>query len=212
MAADGNNLGMDGGMPPLAGGPSLSEQEAAMRKGKGAMLAGMIIAVVVIAVGLFFLLSGTDEKFAYSDIGKQVNAIKLKQFDAFWGCAFKGVDLRDIKSSEDLAEQIDDRASQARSVYVKQLRDNCFSKLEQMQSKFDVMIAPEGVEKDVKTMREATSKLRSAWSDYASYVDNLKTDYDDEIARPKIIEIARAWYDFKKAHASFNQTVKKKIE
>jgi hypothetical protein len=212
MAADRDNLGMDGGMSPLTGGPSLSDPEAAMRKGKGVMLAGMIGVVVVILIGLFFLLSGTDEKFAYSDIGKQVNAIKLKQFDAFWGCAFKGTDLRNIKSSEDLAEQIAGRASEARSVYVKQLRDNCFGKLDQMQSKYDVMIAPEAVEKDVKAMREATSKLRGAWSDYASYVDNLRVDYDDEIARPKIVEIARAWYDFKKAHASFNQTVKKKIE
>lgn len=212
MAGNDDHLDLSKGLANLRQGPTLSEQEAEMRKGRLPMLAGMVGIVVIIVVGSFFLLREDDEKLAYSEVGKAVNGIKLEYFDGFWGCALKGVNLRDIKSNDALIAQINQRGARAASVYGQLLRQNCTDKLEEMQTKLEVLIAPEGVTKEVKAMTEATSKLRSAWSGFISYMDNPKTNYDEAIARPKIIDITRGWYEYKKAHTTFNKAVKAKIE
>jgi hypothetical protein len=212
MAGNGDNLDLDKDLANLRQGPTLSEQEAEMRKGRLPMLAGMVSIVVIIVIGSFILLREDDEKLAYSEIGKTVNGIKQEYFDGFWGCALKGVNLRDIKSNDALVAQINRRGAQAASVYARLLRQNCKDKLEEMQTKLEVLIPPEGVTKEVKAMAEANSKLRGAWSAFISYMDDPKTDYDEATARPKIIEIARAWYEYKKAHTAFNKAVKAKIE
>jgi hypothetical protein len=212
MAGNDDHLDLDKGLANLRQGPTLSEDEAAMRKGRGRMIVGMVSIVVVIIVGSFLLLREDDEKYAYGEIGKTVNGIKNEYFDGFWGCALKGVNLRDIKSNDALVAQIDRRATQAAVAFVRVLRQDCIDKLEKMQTKLEVLIPPEGVTKEVKEMTEATSKLRSAWSAFISYMDDPKSDYDEATARPKIIEITRGWYDYKKAHTSFNKAIKAKIE
>lgn len=212
MAGNDDHLDLEKSLANLRQGPTLIEQEAAMRKGRGPMLVAMVSIVAVIVVGSFFLLREDDEKYAYSEIGKTVNGIKKEYFDGFWGCALKGVNLRDIKSNDALVAQVNRRAAQAVSAYVQLLRDDCTEKLEKMQTKLEALIPPEDVTKEVKAMVDATSKLRSAWSGFISYIDDPKADYDEAIARPKIIEIARGWYEYKKAHASFNKAVKAKIE
>jgi hypothetical protein len=212
MAGNDDHLDLNKDLADLRQGPTLSEQEAAMRKGRMPMLVGMVGVVVIILVGSFVLLREDDEKLAYSEIGKTINGIKQEFFDGFWGCALKGVNLRDIKSNDALIAQINRRGAKAASVYARLLRQNCTDKLEEMQTKLEVLIAPEGVTKEVKEMTEATSKLRSAWSGFISYMDDPKTKYDEATARPKIIEITRGWYEYKKAHTSFNKAVKAKIE
>lgn len=212
MAGNDDHVDLDKHLANLRQGPTLSEQEAEMRKGRGPMLAAMVGIVVIIVVGSFFLLREDDEKYAYGEIGKTINGIKLEYFDGFWGCALKGVNLRDIKSNDALVAQINMRASQASSTYARLLRQNCIDKFEEMQSKLEVLIPPEGVTREVKEMTQAASKLRSAWSAFVSYLDDPKTEYDDAVARPKIIEIARGWYEYKKAHTALNKAVKAKIE
>ncbi|MBN1655727.1 MAG: hypothetical protein JXA30_18325 [Deltaproteobacteria bacterium] len=212
MAGSDQNSELEKELANLRRGPTLSEQEAEFRKGRGIMLIGMVSVVVLIVIGAFFLLREDDKKFAYSDIGKKVNGIKQEYFDGFWGCALQGVNIRDIKSNEALVAQIGARSSRGAAVYLRHLRDSCLDKLAQMQTKLDVMMPPDDVSAEVKSMKEATSKLRSAWSAYISYLDDPKTEFDEEIARPKIFEIARGWYDYKKAHAGFNNIIKMNIE
>jgi len=212
MAGNDDHLDLDKDLANLRQGPTLSEQEAAMRKGRGPMLVAMVSIAVVVVAGSFFLLREDDEKYAYSEIGKTVNGIKNEYFDGFWGCALKGVNLRDIKSNDALVAQINRRAVQAAAVFVRLLREGCTERLEKMQTKLEAGIPPEDVTQEGKAMAGATSKLRSAWSAFISYMDDPKTDYDEAIARPKIIEIARGWYEYKKAHATFNKVVKAKIE
>ena len=81
MAENGDHLDLDKDLANLRQGPTLSEQEAEMRKGRGPMLVGMISILVIIVVGSFFLLREDDEKYAYSEIGKTVNGIKQEFFD-----------------------------------------------------------------------------------------------------------------------------------
>ena len=76
----------------------------------------------------------------------------------------------------------------------------------------DTLIIPEDLTEAVDGMREANREMRGAWSGYISYLDDPELEFDGKSARPHIRKISKAWYDFKKAHGSFNKTVKARLQ
>jgi hypothetical protein len=214
MAGTDDNLGVGGGTPPPQVGPSLADEEAAMQSGKGRMLAGIIAVCVAVAVGAVFLLMEGETHEEYRLLGKSVNGPDVKgNFDKFWGCALQNVNLRDLKKAEELIAQVDMRGSSAmRLDYGKHVRDKCMEKLTTMQSKLDIVTAPAELQSDISGMKDASGQLRSAWSSYLGYITDKKVKYDEYAARPKIKEIARGWYEFKKAHAALNKKLKEKLQ
>jgi hypothetical protein len=211
MAGMDDNQDVGGGTPPLGG--SLADEEAAMKSGKWRMMAAIIgtcVAVVVLAV---WLMAGTKGYEEYVEVGKTVNGVGIKgNFDSFWGCALQGVDLRDLDKAEDLIAQIAMRGSDGRVAYGKHVSANCVNKLSDMQTKLDVLTVPQELQTDVKGMKDASSQLRGAWSSYMAYLADSKDSYDEDEARDKIKNIARGWYEFKKAHSSLNKKLKEKLE
>lgn len=212
MGDANENLGVGGGRPPMSplGGPSLDAEEKAMRKGKGRMLAGMIAAVVAaVVLAVVFLASGGEAE-AYRQFGRNVNGLKQEHFDQFWGCALRGENLADINDNEALMAQIDLRGVQGSKRYVAHVRDDCMENLAELRSKLDALIPPEDMQGDVNELAEATSQLRSAWSNFIAHVDSAET-YDSDAAREPITQIARGWYDFRRVHAQINSTIREKI-
>lgn len=212
MGDANENLGAGGGQPPMGplGGPSLDAEEKAMRKGKGRMLAGMITAVVaVIALAVVFLASGGEAE-AYRQFGRNINGLEQEHFDQFWGCALRGVNLADIRDNEALMAQIDLRGVQGGKRYVAHVRDNCMEHLSELRPKLDALIPPEDMRQDVNQLAEATSQLRSAWSNFIAHVDSADS-YDSEAAREPITQIARGWYDFRRIHGRINSKIREKI-
>ncbi|MEQ9073347.1 MAG: hypothetical protein RLP09_05780, partial [Sandaracinaceae bacterium] len=92
MSDDPNlNLGVGGGQPPfLQRGPSLEEEEKAMRKGNTGVLIGGAVAALLAVVGLAVLLLSGDDGGEYRAIGQQINGMKTEHFDGFWTCALPG--------------------------------------------------------------------------------------------------------------------------
>jgi hypothetical protein len=211
MAGIDENLGVSGGLPPLGQSPSIAEEEAAMHKGRGRMLFGLIAVALVIAGGAGYLLSEGSEQQTYSDIGKKINGMKKEHFDQFWGCALPNENLHDIKTNADLESQISARA-QGRAVYGRHVRDVCADKLVGIEPKLDILVVPKDFEADTTAMKKSIQDLRSGWSDYISYLVDPKGEYDEEVAQPKISKITRAWYEYRKAHASINVTLIKKLK
>lgn len=212
MASDPNdNLGVGGGMPPMSplGGPSLEAEEKAMRKGKGRMLAGMIVAgLVAVSLLVVFMASGGENE-AYSNFGQNINRVK-GTFDQFWGCSLRGVNLRDITDNAALQAQIERRAQQGGARYAAQVREQCIEQLGTLRPELDALIPPEDMQADVNALAEASSQLRSAWVNFIAY---LETDegYDPETAHEPITNIARAWYDWKRIHSQINANVREKL-
>lgn len=212
MGDANENLGVGGGQPPMGplGGPSLDAEEKAMRKGKGRMLAGMIAAVVAaVVLAVVFLASGGEAE-AYRQFGRNINGMKQEHFDQFWGCALRGENISEIRDNAALMDEIDQRGVQGSKRYVAQVRDQCMETLSGLRPKLDALIPPEDMQDDVNQLAEATSQLRSAWSNFIAHVDSADS-YDSDAAREPITQIARAWYDFKRIHSQLNAKVREKI-
>lgn len=210
MAGIDENLGVGGALPPLTRGPSLAEEEAAMHKGRGKMLVGLIAMAAVLAGGAGYLLSEDSEQRAYSDIGKKINGMKKEHFDQFWGCALPNENIRDIKNNTDLESQIGARA-QAGGTYGRHVRDVCIDKLAGMEPKLDILVVPKDFDADASAMKKAVQDLRSGWSDYVSYLVDPKGEYSEEVAQPKISKIGRAWFEYLKSHGKVNALLRKKL-
>jgi hypothetical protein len=210
MAGTDDNLDLGGQLPPVSRGPSLADEEAAMHKGRGRMLVGLIAVAIAIAGGAGYLLSEGSQQQSYGEIGKKINGMKKEHFDQFWGCALPNENLRDIKTNADLESSIVNRA-QAGANYGRHVRDVCMDKLAGIETKLDILLVPRDFEADTVAMNRAVKELRSGWSDYISYIVDPKGEYSEELAQPKIARISRAWYEFRKAHASVNATLIKKL-
>jgi len=191
---------------------TIADAEAAMHKGRGRMLVGMVGAVLLMVAGVVVLVGSGDEKRVAGEIGKQINGIKQRQFDAFWGCALQGTNLKNVRSNADLASQIDVRASQKGPSYAQYVQSKCLKELDDVAPQLDTLIVPTELQGDVASLREAVGDLRSAWSGFITYAGNPDTEYDSDEARRYIDAIARGWFDFKKAHAAINTALKAKLE
>jgi len=206
-----DNVPVGGGRSPLDA-MTLSDAEAAMHKGRGGMIAAAVAVLVVLAGGFVFLVGGDDERRVYSELGKAINGSRSTDFDQFWACLLQGENLADIKSNEDLEAKLEMRASSAPARFAKQLRDDCLPKLQEIEPKLSVLILPPDLKPSVASVITATGDLRSACSNFVSYLDQPELDYDEEESREKIKKIGRGWYDFRKAHADANKVLKEHLE
>ena len=191
---------------------TIADAEAAMHKGRGGMLFGMIGAVVVAVAGLVLFVGSGDDKRVAGEIGKKINGIKQRHFDRFWGCAFQGTNVKNVRSNADLSSQIYVRAAEKGRLYANYVREECLDLLEEISPQLDTLIVSEDMTQDVATLRESVGDLRSAWSGFITYLGNPETEYDQASAKRHVDGIAKGWFDFKKAHASVNKTLKAKLQ
>lgn len=201
----------DGQDSPLLTG-SLGDDEAAMRKGRAGSLAILIGFGLAAAVGLAFLMSGNDEARVYGEIGRKVNGLERAHFAQFWGCALQGENLADLRSNSDLTTHVNGRGIERGRSYGVHVRETCLPKLQEINPQLATLIVPAELQSDVEALKKATGDLRSAWSGLIAYLDNPELEYAEDEARPHIAQIARGWYDFKKAHAAINQKIKAKLQ
>lgn len=206
-----DNVPVGGGRAPLDA-MTLSDAEAAMHKGRGGMIVAAVAVLVALAGGFIFLVGGDDDRRVYSELGKAINGVRVAEFDQFWACLLQGENLADIKSNEDLEAKIELRAAKAPARFAKQLRDDCLPKLQAIEPKLSTLILPPDLKPSVGSVVTAVGDLRSACSNFVSYLDQPELVYDDEESRQKIKKIGRGWYDFRKAHAEANTVLKGHLE
>ncbi len=190
---------------------SIADDEAALKQGKGGMLIAFALIGVALLGGAFFLLSGGDDARVYGELGRKINGLRQAHFDLFWGCALPDANLKDIKTNTDLMTQLEGRVAEKGAAYALHVRDKCLDKLTDIEPQLDTLIIPADLKPNVDAMKDATSKLRGSFSALISYLDTPDLKYDADSARVYLQHIARAWFDFKQAHAAINKTLKAKL-
>lgn len=197
--------------PPSAGGPgpSLEEEERAMKSGRGPMIAFavVVIAAIVGGGGWFLLTSGPNP---YSAIGRQVNGMRAQNFDSFWACALPRTDPGDIRNNEQLIAEIHERASFSASQYAQLVRSTCLANLNDHVQPLDSLLPPDDLRPGIEALRSALRALIDGWSAYLTHLQGLTTGYDaeSEEARRLVSAIARAWFDYKVAFGQINDTIR----
>lgn len=191
---------------------TLADAEAALRKGRGGSLIVIGALGVVLAAGLVLLIGGDDQARVYGEIGKHINGLKRAHFDQFWSCALPGENIADLRSNTELSAKLDVRGQERGRAYGVYLRDRCMPKLEQVGPELEALIVPDDLQPDVRALTSALGQLRSSVSEYVVYLDDAALQYDAEQAGPRLGQITRAWYDFKKAHNAVNARIKTKLK
>lgn len=212
MAHPDDQLPLGGEEPPGGSMGSLEDDERAMKKGKGRMIAGMAIAGLAAVVAIvLYLASGGDE--AYSSFGKKVNGRDQQFYDAFWGCVLQGYDLDRIRSDQDLRNQLNLRARNGRSQFGAMVRDECLPKLSELEPALASINPPEGMADPLRGLTDAVGELRGAWSDYIAYLDGLGDEpYGQDAASEHVGRIAKAWYDYSVALSELNKELKEHLQ
>jgi hypothetical protein len=213
MADQEPSIGGAGGFAPLGPtpGPSLEEEERAMRSGRGRMIAAMVIAVLAAGGGFAWYLttSGPNE---YGQIGRQINGMKSEHFDAFWACALPGQDVRDIANDQQLRAEIVERARQSPSRYAQMIRETCMDMLDDHVPLLDALLPPEDIRAQIEGLRAALTSLRTAWAAWVDHLSSLEGAFDEEVEREALTGIARAWFDYKVAHRALNDLIRTHTE
>ena len=197
-----------GGLSPLApvGGPSLEQEEKALRSGRGKMLAAMAAAVLAAVAGLVWFVS-TSGPSEYGQLGRQINGLRAAHFDAFWACALPREDLRDLRNDRQLRAEIAERAAQPRA-YASHVRTQCMVLLDEHVAPLDALILPEDLAAPVQSLRGSIEAQRSAWQAFLAHLDRLEGGFVVDDAEEQIGAIARGWYDYKVAHGQINDVIR----
>ncbi|MBX3273331.1 MAG: hypothetical protein KF729_23915 [Sandaracinaceae bacterium] len=205
------NLGVGGGSPPLGGGPSLQDDEAALRKGSVLPLIVGIVAAIGLVVGLgVVLLSGEDNE-QYEVLGRNVNGMKAEHFDQFWGCALPNQPLDRLRTNQDLGEAIQKRASSSPQRYAAHVRSKCLVKLTEHGPRLRQLIPPEDLGAQLDALQAALTQLTDGWNGYLDALDRSSEGYDEGAAAPHLSKIAKGWYDYRTAHGQLNDTVRERL-
>ncbi len=198
--------------------PTLEEAEKALRSGRRRMLLAMVVAALAALGGLVaYMASGDDE--AVARFGRSVNGYDREHFKAFWGCALPKVDLRSLRTNEDVTRQMHLRAEERPQAYGRHLRERCLPKLTGLSAKLRALLPPQGFEVPLEGMKrpvasalaDASERLSGAVSDYASYLSGLEAGYDRELAAERVQAIVRAWYDYRVARARLNAALEARL-
>lgn len=186
---------------------TLADDEAALRKGKAGSLIAVSVLGLAVLGGLLYLMGGEDQARVYGDLGKQINGLKQASFDQFWSCALQGEDLRDVTSNTELGARLDMLGRDGGRKFAENLRQACRPLLENIGPALDTLIVPKDMQASVHAMSEAAATLRTATSGFIVYLDDPELEYNEELARPHVQAMTRAWYDFKKAHGEANHII-----
>ncbi|AKF09283.1 hypothetical protein [Sandaracinus amylolyticus] len=202
----------DGGFTPLTpiGGPSLEQEEKALRSGRGRMLAAMIVAVLAAGAGFAWFVSSSGPS-EYGQLGRQINGMRAEHFDAFWACALPREDLRDLRNDQQLRSEIAERAAQPRA-YAQHVRGQCMVHLDEHLPPLDALILPDDLQPGVRDLRTAVEAQRSAWSAFLARLDQTEGGFVAEDAEDELTAIARGWYEYKVAHSAINDVLRAHID
>ncbi len=204
-----------GGFAPLptgGPGPSLEEEERAMKSGRGRMLVAAAIAVIgaIAAFGWFLTSSGPNE---YGQFGQQVNGLRTAHFDTFWSCALPRENLSSITTNVQLQDAIVRFASTART-YSTMVRSTCMVHLDEHGPALEGLIPPEGTHEAYDALRAALTAQTTAWRALLDHMDTLSggLDPEDPTSRPLITAVLRAWHDYRSAIGDLNDVIRPHVE
>ena len=194
-------------------GPSLEDEERAMRSGKGKMLAAMFVAVLAAGALFTWYLFQGDAANSYREFGKTVNGVHNAQWLKFWECSLQsGNALGRIRNNVDLKTALNQRASRGGPRFGSLVRDRCMPRLGEMHDKYAALLPPDDLKEEVRAVAAAADALRSGWSEYIAVLDASGAAYDADVADPALSKIAQAWFDYKTTFNALNRKIRTRID
>jgi hypothetical protein len=192
-------------------GSAFDAEAAVMNKGRGLKLVGFIAgAAALVAVGIA-VLGNLDNRQSYVDAGGRVAALHENGFEGFWNCVLVNMNQSQLKSAEDLEFQIDKRASHFGHAYAAQLR-KCGTSLDSLERDLGTLSVPESLRPQTQALEQAAGALRHAVQDLIAGLDEHRTEYSADAAKPSITKVAQGWQRYKQSHTAFTDALREHLD
>lgn len=192
---------------PVPGTTSLAEDEKALHKGRGKMVAFNTAALVLIlgAIGWYAVTSTAGQEV--KDTLKGVNRLHREHYKAFWGCALQSPVERYTKA-EDLIAKLSKMATGSEKRYAAYIRNKCMPNLQPYRANLDALPKPaEELRADVDAIGARIDTVRSSWTDFVSYLESTEIDTETTPERAQLV--AKGWYDYAVSLRQFQDRGKK---
>ena len=190
---------------------SFEEDEKAMKKGRGKMIAFAVAAAIFGIGGLGFFIMQDSGREPYEEFGRRLSGMHEDYFQKFWVCAFQGPAILEVKNNRDLTDQIIKRATAGRARYGAMVKDKCLATLDDMRPKIDATIPPAEMKGELAELGVASDALHSAWGDFIAVLEASPDGFDADANESKLNAIGKAWFDYKKALAGLEKKLAAKL-
>ena len=199
--------------PPVdlgLGGPSLDEDEKALKKGNTGVLIGAAVAALALVVGLLAVFLSMDDGSEYAAVGRRINQMKADNFDRFLSCSFEQTRPRDIRTNADLVHAIHRHARSGPGpvAYAAHVRQDCMVRLNEHGPGLRELIPPQDLEEELAALSDALQAFRDGWIAYLTHLDRFEENYNNDDYDDEVDAITRAWFDYKTAHGNLNDLIR----
>lgn len=192
---------------PVPGSTSLADDEKALHKGRGKMVAFNTAALILILGAIaWFVMKDTAGQEVKETLGG-VNRLHRDHYKAFWGCALQSPVERYTKA-EDLIAKLSKMATGSEKRYAAYIRNKCMPNLQPYRANLDALPKPaEQLRAEVDAIGGRIDTVRSSWTDFVTYLES--PDVDAETTPERVQIVAKGWYDYAVALRKFQDKGKK---
>lgn len=173
-------------------GPSVQEEAAQLKRGRGLRLALNLTALVAVATAGGQWLNGLDTRNAYANAASQLDRSETTQAEGFMRCVLPDLQPSQLTSTVTLYGTIENLTEHLGKAYGDQVAA-CAPLLEDFERSVHNVRAPADMTRHLQEVSLAASAVKQSWQSYQGYLQTPNQPYDYVKAAPLIDRITVAW-------------------
>jgi hypothetical protein len=186
--------------PILLEGPSVQEEAAQLKRGRGLRLALSLTALVAVATVAGQWLNGLDTRNSYTQAAAQLDRSETTQAEGFMRCVLPDLQPSQLTSMVTLYGTIENLTEQLGKAYGDQVAA-CAPLLDDFERSVHKVRAPADMTRHLQEVSLAASSVKETWQSYQRYLQTPNQPYDYVQAAPLIDRITHAWKSYHESNS-----------
>lgn len=181
-------------------GPSVQEEAAQLKRGRGLRLALNLTALVAVATAGGQWLNGLDTRNSYTQAAAQLDRSETTQAEGFMRCVLPDLQPSQLTSTVTLYGSIENLTEQLGKAYGDQVAA-CAPLLDDFERSVHKVRAPADMTRHLQEVSRAASSVKQSWESYQRYLQTPNQPYDYVQAAPLIDHITVAWKSYHESNS-----------
>lgn len=182
--------------PILLEGPSVQEEVAQLKRGRGLRLALNLISLAAIAIGGAKWLSDLDTQSAYNQAAAQLDRSESQRAQAYMRCVLPDFQPSQLTSKVTLYGTIEYVSEHLGKAYGDQIAA-CAPLLDDFERAVHKVTAPSNMTRHLQQVSQSATDFKRSWLAYQDYLQKPNDPYDYVKAAPLIDQITINWQSYR---------------